>query len=110
MSLRQRMYNNSSVSNQVYKTPLCDYQKIQSTQHGSQIFGQIQFMLGGPTSGHHDSMVRDVHNDKTNFKQVSPSPNRTFDAGRGASPEFNSYNTIKQFMPSREENPRLTVL
>mgnify|MGYP000070373531 CR=1 FL=1 len=65
--------------------------------------------MGGPTSGHHSSIVRSLHNDK-NFKASSPSPARTFDNTRGASPELNSYNNIKQFMPSTNEQPRLTVL
>ena len=67
------------------KVSVYDYQKIQSTQHNSQIFGQRQFMMGGPSSGHHDRYIKDLHRER-NFKRASPSPSKTFDDVRGASP------------------------
>ena len=65
--------------------------------------------MGGPSSGNHESIIGDVHNYRK-FKRSSPSPAKTFDDVRGASSELNSYNNIKQFMPSGSEKPRLTVL
>jgi len=50
-----------------------------------------------------------MHRNK-DFKRSSPSPHQTFDENRGASPQLNSYNNINQFMPSKEEKPRMTVL
>lgn len=50
-----------------------------------------------------------VHGSKQ-FKRSSPSPTKTFDEVRGASPEINSYNNIKQNLPTDKEFPRLSVL
>lgn len=65
--------------------------------------------MGGPSSGHHDRIISELHNDKV-FKGTSQSPSKTFDEIRGASPQINSYNNIVQFMPTLKERPRLTVL
>jgi hypothetical protein len=66
--------------------------------------------MGGPTSGFERSMIKGAHGVSSNFKRSSPSPDKLFDDTRGACPEINSYNNINQFMPSKSEKPRLTVL
>lgn len=66
-------------------------------------------MLGGPSSGHDQNLVEMVHGEK-GFKRSSPSPTKTFDEVRGASPEINSYNNIKQNLATDKEFPRLSVL
>jgi len=65
--------------------------------------------MGGPSSGNHDKIIGQLHNEKV-FKRTSPSPAKTFDDIRGASLQINSYNNIVQFMPTVNERPRLTVL
>ena len=67
-------------------------------------------MFGGPTSGTQNAVVQNVHNENRGFVRTSPQPSQTFDHSRGASVPLNSYNNISQFMPGKEENPRLTVL
>ena len=52
-------------------------------------------MFGGPTSGHQKNLVDKVHGVDSVFKGSSPSPHKTFDENRGASPELNSYNNLK---------------
>ena len=91
------------------KESMYDYQKIQSTAHGSQFLGQRHFMGGGPTSGYHSMFIQRLHRDQE-FKRSSPSPNKVFDEVRGASSEINSYNNLQQFMPSKDEESRLKVL
>lgn len=66
--------------------------------------------MGGPSSGYAQAAVRSTHGKASTFKRSSPSPDRFFDVTRGACPEMNSYNNITQFMPSKSEKPRLTVL
>ena len=66
--------------------------------------------MGGPTSGFEKGIIKENHGKLSNFKRSSPSPDRLFDDTRGACPEINSYNHINQFMPSKGEKPRLTVL
>lgn len=88
---------------------LYDYQKIQSTAHGSQYLGQRHYMMGGPTSGWDQSMITQLHQDKE-FKRSSPNRTKTFDDTRGASSCINSYNHLNQYMPGDKEKSRLTVL
>jgi hypothetical protein len=40
-------------------------------------------------------LMESVHGSNTCFNRSSPSPNKTFDECRGASPELNSYNNLK---------------
>lgn len=103
------MYSNDNINRNKSKVSIYDYQKIQSTHNNSQFLGQRHYLMGGPSSGHHQSIVKDVHQERV-FKRSSPSPGKTFDEVRGASPELNSYNNIIQFMPTYHERPRLTVL
>ena len=65
--------------------------------------------MGGPSSGNHSSIIRNVHNSH-DFKNSSKSPPSTFDQVRGSSPTLNSYNDIRQFLPGEKEKPRYTVL
>ena len=51
-------------------------------------------MFGGPSSGFDKQLVEMVHGSKE-FKRSSPSPHKTFDEVRGASPELNSYNNLR---------------
>ena len=53
VSLSKMMFSNQSLERPSKKVSLYDYQKIQSTQHGSQILGQRHFLMGWPTSGFH---------------------------------------------------------
>ena len=108
-SFMHKMYDNQEQRRHKKPTSLYDYQKIQSTLHGSQFLGQRHYMLGGPTSGHDQNLVQRVHHDKK-FKRSSPSPDRIFDNVRGASVPINSYNCISQFMPGNKEAPRRTIL
>ena len=66
--------------------------------------------MGGPSSGYAQQLVKNTHGYSSTFKRSSPSPDRLFDVTRGANAELNSYNNINQFMPSKSEKPRLTVL
>lgn len=109
LSLNDLMYSNINIVNQKFKTSLYDYQKIQSTEHGSQFLGQRHFLMGGPSSGNHSSIIRQLHNSH-DFKSNSKSPPATFDQVRGSSPTLNSYNDIRQFLPGEKEKPRYTVL
>lgn len=65
--------------------------------------------MGGPTSGHDTSIIGGIHAERE-FIRSSPSPTKTFDEVRGASPTINSYNHLNQFMPGNKEKSRLTVL
>lgn len=108
MNYKSMMYNNEHHKRTRRKESLYDYQKIQSTQHNSQIHGQRQYMFGGPTSGHDNYLNQTIHVQK--FTRSSPSPAKHFDETRGASCQINSYNSLNQYMPHQKEFPRLTVL
>ena len=66
-------------------------------------------MFGGPSAGN-DYALAQAAGHSTEFVRTSPSPTKTFDGVRGASPEMNSYNSLYQNMPHVKEFPRLTVL
>lgn len=109
MTMSKMNYRNDYVSAQKNKSSIYDYQKIQSTLHGSQFLGQRHYLFGGPTSGAQDKKIQSIHKE-SKFLRSSPTPGDTFDVTRGASVPLNSYNNITQFMPHKAENPRLTVL
>ena len=59
ISLGKMMYENKNQG--TINSSLYDYQKIQSTHHNSQIRGQRDFLMGGPSSGFHSSIIGELH-------------------------------------------------
>lgn len=108
MRFKSMLYKNDHLLRSKKKESLYDYHKIQSTQNDSQKFGQRHHLFGGPSSGHQQYLNQTI--DVQKFTSTSPTPAKTFDDVRGASPEMNSYNNLHQYMAHQKEFPRLTVL